>query len=133
MFEDDNAYPSLGVDLRAQGKDMKEKHCKSERIMGKVSFFDYDSRGLTTLHRKDYVPYCGGVRNVLMEEGHKSRFSLHPGVTKMYIDLRINYWWPCVKRDVAWYVERCLTYRKVKAEHQRTHGKWIGWVFPFGR
>ena len=28
-----------------------------------------------------------------------------------------------MKRDVAWYVERCLTYRKVKAEHQRPHGK----------
>ena len=28
-----------------------------------------------------------------------------------------------MKRDVAWYVERCLTCRKVKAEHQRPHGK----------
>ena len=26
-----------------------------------------------------------------------------------------------MKRDVAWYVERCLTYRKVKAEHKRPH------------
>ena len=28
-----------------------------------------------------------------------------------------------MKRDVAWYVERCLTCRKVKAEHQSPHGK----------
>ena len=28
-----------------------------------------------------------------------------------------------MKRDVAWYVERCLICRKVKAEHQRPHGK----------
>ena len=28
-----------------------------------------------------------------------------------------------MKRDVAWYVERCLTCRRVKAEHQRPHGK----------
>ena len=28
-----------------------------------------------------------------------------------------------MKRDVAWYVERCLTCRKVKAEHQRPHSK----------
>jgi len=41
----------------------------------------------------------------------------------MYRDLRPDYWWPCMKRDVAWYVERCLTCRKVKAEHQRPHGK----------
>ena len=28
-----------------------------------------------------------------------------------------------MKRDVAWFVERCLTCRKVKAEHQRPRGK----------
>ena len=28
-----------------------------------------------------------------------------------------------MKRDVAWYVERCLTCRKVKTDHQRLHGK----------
>ena len=28
-----------------------------------------------------------------------------------------------MKRDVAWFVERCLTCRRVKAEHQRPHGK----------
>ena len=28
-----------------------------------------------------------------------------------------------MKRDVAWYVEGCLNYRKVKAKHQRPHGK----------
>ena len=27
-----------------------------------------------------------------------------------------------MKRDVAWFVERCLTCRRVKAEHQRPHG-----------
>ena len=41
----------------------------------------------------------------------------------MYRDLRPDYWWPCMKRDVAWYVDRCLTCRKVKAEHQRPHGR----------
>ncbi|CAH1412385.1 unnamed protein product [Lactuca virosa] len=58
-----------------------------------------------------------------MDEAHKSRFSIYLGVTKMYRDFRPDYWWPSMKRDVAWYVERCLTCRKVKAEHQRPHGK----------
>ena len=58
-----------------------------------------------------------------MEEAHKSKFSIHLGATKMYRDLRLNYWWQCMKREIAGFVERCLTYRKVKAEHQRPHGK----------
>ena len=96
---------------------MKEEHRKSERIVGQVISFDYDSRGLLTLHRRVWVLYHGGVRQILMEEAYKSRFSIHPEATKMYRDLRLDYWWPCMKRDVAWYVERCLTCRKVKAEH----------------
>lgn len=57
-----------------------------------------------------------------MEEAHKSRFSIHPRAIKMYKDLQIDYWWPCMKRDVIWYVERCLTCKRVKDELQRTHG-----------
>ncbi|GJY00967.1 putative reverse transcriptase domain-containing protein [Tanacetum coccineum] len=32
------------------------------------------------------------------------------------------YWWPNMKADVATYVSKCLTYAKVKAEHQRLSG-----------
>ena len=115
--------PLLERIREAQQEAMKEEHRKSERIVGQVSSFDYDSRGLLSLHRRVWVPYLGGVRQVLMEEAHKSRFSIHLGATKMYRDLRLDYWWPCMKRVVAWYVERCLTCRKVMAEHQRPHGK----------
>ena len=115
--------PLLERIKEAQMEGLKEERQKCERIVGRVASFDYDSRGLMTLHGRVWVPYWGGVRQILMDEAHKSRFSIHPGATKMYRDLRPDYWWPCMKRDVAWYVERCLTCRKVKAEHQRPHGK----------
>ena len=102
---------------------MKEEHRKCERIIVQIASFDYYSRGLLTLHRRVWVPYWGGVHQVLMEEAYKSKFSIHPGATKMYRDLHPDYWWPCTKRDIAWFVERCLTCKKVKAEHQRHHDK----------
>ena len=63
------------------------------------------------------------MRQKILEEAHKSKFSIHLGAMKMYRDLRSSYWWPYMKREVAWFVERCLSYRKVKAEHQRPHIK----------
>ncbi|GKA06846.1 putative reverse transcriptase domain-containing protein [Tanacetum coccineum] len=57
-----------------------------------------------------------------MDEAHTSRYSVHPGVDKMYCDLRDLYWWPGMKRDIAEYVSRCLTCSKIKAEHQKPSG-----------
>ncbi|GJV89679.1 reverse transcriptase domain-containing protein [Tanacetum coccineum] len=69
-----------------------------------------------------WVPLVGGVRTVIMDKAHKSKYSIHPGADKMYYDLRDMYWWPGMKRDIATYVSECLTCAKVKAEHQRPSG-----------
>lgn len=94
-----------------------------ERIKGESARFVQDSRRLLTRYGRVWVPMSGGVRQTVMEEAHKSRFSIHPGATKMYRDLSLSYWWPGMKRDIAWFVERCLTCMMVKAEHERPHGK----------
>ena len=54
--------PLLEQIREARQEAMKEGHQKSERIVGQVSSFDYDSRGLLILHRRVWVPYLGGVR-----------------------------------------------------------------------
>lgn len=60
-----------------------------------------DSWGLLTFQGRISVPYEGGACSTLMEEVHRSSFSIHPGATKLYLDLKRDYWWPCMKRDVA--------------------------------
>ncbi|GJU20542.1 putative reverse transcriptase domain-containing protein [Tanacetum coccineum] len=40
----------------------------------------------------------------------------------MYQDLKLLYWWPNMKADIATYVSKCLTCAKVKAEHQKPSG-----------
>ncbi|GKB21697.1 putative reverse transcriptase domain-containing protein [Tanacetum coccineum] len=69
-----------------------------------------------------WVPLVGGVRIIIMDEAHKSRYFVHPGVEKMHYDLRDMYWWPRMKRDIATYVSECLTCTRVKVEHQRPSG-----------
>ncbi|GJY19110.1 putative reverse transcriptase domain-containing protein [Tanacetum coccineum] len=41
----------------------------------------------------------------------------------MYQDLKPLYWWSNMKADIATYVSKCLTYAKVKAEHQIPSGQ----------
>ncbi|GJT02222.1 putative reverse transcriptase domain-containing protein [Tanacetum coccineum] len=87
------------------------------------------------------VPLKGEVRTLIMDEAHKSKYSVHPGANKMYYDLRDRYWWPGMKKDIAEYVSKCLTCLKVKAEHQRPSGllqqpeipvwKWEGIAMDF--
>nr|GEU94899.1 putative reverse transcriptase domain-containing protein [Tanacetum cinerariifolium] len=67
-----------------------------------------------------WVPLKGDVRTLIMDEAHNSKYFVHPGTNKMYYDLRDMYLWPGMKKDIAMYVRKCLTYLKVKAEHQRS-------------
>ncbi|GKC37711.1 putative reverse transcriptase domain-containing protein, partial [Tanacetum coccineum] len=60
--------------------------------------------------------------DLVMHESHKSKYSIHPGSDKMYQDLKLLYWWPNMKADIATYVSKCLTCAKVKAEHQKPSG-----------
>ena len=57
--------------------------------------------GLLTRCARVWVLEFGGMRQVVLEEAHKSRFLTHPGATKMYRDLRLSYWWSCKKREIA--------------------------------
>nr|GEX75221.1 hypothetical protein [Tanacetum cinerariifolium] len=64
----------------------------------------------------------GGLRDLVMHESHKSKYSIHRGSDKMYQDLKPLYWWPNMKADIATYVSKCLTCANVKAEHQKPSG-----------
>jgi len=47
------------------------------------------------------VPDDVELRRLVLKEGHKIRLSLHPGMTKMYQDLKENFWWQGMKKEVA--------------------------------
>nr|GFC54823.1 retrotransposon protein, putative, Ty3-gypsy subclass [Tanacetum cinerariifolium] len=63
-----------------------------------------------------------GVRIIIMDKTHKTRYSVHTGADKMYHDIRNMYWWSGMKGDITIYVSKCLTCSKVKAKHQRPSG-----------
>ena len=44
------------------------------------------------------------LREELLKEAHKTPYSMHPGMTKMYQDLKKGYWWLGMKRDVVKFI-----------------------------
>jgi hypothetical protein len=49
------------------------------------------------------------LRKQILDEAHLSKFSIHPGSSKMYQDLKQNFWWTRMKREIAQYVVECDT------------------------
>ena len=68
------------------------------------------------------VPQDESLRENVLKAFHHSVFAVHPGGTKMYQNLKRQYWWRGIKKDVAQFIARCLTCQQVKAEHQRPGG-----------
>jgi hypothetical protein len=68
------------------------------------------------------VPKDAEVRQQILDEAHLSRYSIHPKSTKMYQDLKQHYWWTKMKIEIAHYVAKCDTCRRVKAVHMKVAG-----------
>ncbi|GKC99362.1 putative reverse transcriptase domain-containing protein [Tanacetum coccineum] len=58
-----------------------------------------------------WVPLKDDVGTLIMDEAHKSKYSVHPGDDKMYYDLRDMYWWPGIKKDIAVYQPEILEWK----------------------
>ena len=50
------------------------------------------------------VPQLTNLREEILREFDSSRFAVHPGSTKMYQDLRHQYYWSGMKRHVRDFV-----------------------------
>lgn len=84
---------------------------------GKTTSFLVDHEGNLQFDGCLCVPVVDFVRSEILDKAHKSAYTIHPGATKMYHDLKKVYWWHGMKKDVIEYVSRCLTCQQVKAEH----------------
>ncbi|WMV55004.1 hypothetical protein MTR67_048389 [Solanum verrucosum] len=68
------------------------------------------------------VPNVGELRRKILAKAHNSMYSIHPGTTRMYRDLREVYWWIDIERDIADFVAKCPNCYQVKVEHHRPGG-----------
>ncbi|GJY45844.1 putative reverse transcriptase domain-containing protein [Tanacetum coccineum] len=124
---------TIGLDLpkrilEAQIKAHKQENLMNEDVGGIIrrdipkERLEPRTDGTLCLHGRSWLPCYGDLRSVIMHESYKSKYSIHLGSEKMYQDMKKLYWWPNMKADITTYVSKCLTYARVKAEHQRPSG-----------
>ena len=106
----------------AQRQALQEPNYSAESLRGLDKQLKPNSDGVLYFMTRIWIPLFDSLRQVILDEAHKSKYSIHPGADKMYYDLRDFYWWPGMKKDIAVYVNKCLTCLKVKAEHQLPSG-----------
>ena len=68
------------------------------------------------------VPRNVELKNEILAHAHRAKYTIHPGSTKMYQDLKRQFLWGGMKRDIAQYVENCEICQQVKAEHHKPVG-----------
>ncbi|GKF32531.1 reverse transcriptase domain-containing protein [Tanacetum coccineum] len=81
--------------------------------------------GTCCIKNRSWLPLFGNLRDLIMHESHKSKYSIHLGSDKMYQDLKKLYWWPNMKAIITEYVGKCLTCSRVKAKCQKPSGLLI--------
>nr|CAE03840.1 OSJNBb0013J13.17 [Oryza sativa Japonica Group] len=115
--------PTLESQIREAQKDDEGIKELIKRIQEKKDTnFSIDDQGTVWCGPRICVPAKKELRDLILKEAHESAYSIHPGSTKMYQDIKAYFWWAGMKRDVAEYVALCDICQRVKAEHQRPAG-----------
>nr|GEW56803.1 putative reverse transcriptase domain-containing protein [Tanacetum cinerariifolium] len=100
--------------IQAQTEALKEENVQAGNLRGMEKAFKIRTDGTRCIKNQSWLPLFGNVRNLIMHESRKSKYSIHSGSDKLYQDLKKLYWWPNMKAIITEYVDKCLTCSRVK-------------------
>ncbi|GKD00300.1 putative reverse transcriptase domain-containing protein [Tanacetum coccineum] len=70
--------------LKAQTEALKEENIKDENLRGMDNAFEICRDGTRCIKNQSWLPLFGNLRDLIMHESHKSKYSIHPGSDKMF-------------------------------------------------
>ena len=76
-------------------------------LRGEAKEAKIDEEGVLRIKGRVCVPRVDDLIHTNLTEAHSSRYSIHPGATKMYRDLKQHFWWSRMKRDIVELVAQC--------------------------
>ena len=112
----------FGKIREAQKTNKEIAEIKERMSKGNAKCFGEDEYETLWFEDHIYVHNDPEIRKLILQEAHDWPYSIHPGNTKMYLDLKESFWWTGMKKDIAEYVAVCDVCQRVKAEHQKPAG-----------
>ncbi|GJZ76383.1 putative reverse transcriptase domain-containing protein [Tanacetum coccineum] len=98
-------HPKLPLQIvQTQTEALKEENIKAKNLRGMDKAFEIRPDGTRCIKNRSWLPLFDNLRDLIMHESHKLKYSIHPGSDKMYQDLKKLYWWPNMKEIIAEYV-----------------------------
>nr|GEV62798.1 putative reverse transcriptase domain-containing protein [Tanacetum cinerariifolium] len=81
---------------------MKGENVKAENLGILIKrIFKFHPDGPYCFRNCVWLSLFGALRDLVMHDSHKYKYSIHLGSDKMYQDLKPLYWWPNMKADIA--------------------------------
>nr|GEY85875.1 putative reverse transcriptase domain-containing protein [Tanacetum cinerariifolium] len=93
--------PAITDDL---WKARKEENYRIEDLCGMIKNLEPRTDETLCMSNRSWIPCSSDLRTLIMHESHKSKYLIHPGLDKMYQDIKKLYWLPNMKAKIATYV-----------------------------
>nr|GEY34186.1 putative reverse transcriptase domain-containing protein [Tanacetum cinerariifolium] len=87
--------------LNAQVEAIKDENFGTKDLCGMIKKLEQRTKGTLCLNGRSWILCRSNLRELIMHELHKSKYSIYPRSDKMYKDLKKLYWWPNMKAEIA--------------------------------
>nr|GEZ33483.1 putative reverse transcriptase domain-containing protein [Tanacetum cinerariifolium] len=94
--------------LDAQVEAIKDGNYGTKDLYGMIKKLEQRTDGILCLNERSWIPCFGTLRELIMHESYKSKYTIHHGSDKMYQDLKKLYLWSNMKAEIATYVRSSL-------------------------
>ena len=92
------------------------------KMLQKVEDYKLEVDGTLLYKNIIYVPNSQELRIMILKEMHNVPYAGHHGYHKIVAVVKIHYFWPGMKKEIAEYITRCMECQKVKTEHRHPSG-----------
>lgn len=118
-----DVQPTLLDRIReAQNIDKEIDEIKGLMKKGKAKGFHENEQGTLWYGKRICIPQDPELQKLILQEEQNSPYSIHPGNTKMYMDVKERFWWNNLKRDIVEHIALCDVCSRLKAGHQKPAG-----------